>query len=300
QDGIGLLPAIMIVAGFGLGALFVRRQSTLSDPLIDVDLFRIPAFRVSLATYMLGVLVTFGYFLFIPQYLQLVLSLTPLQAGFWTIPSMVAFVIGSTLAPRIVHRVQPAVLMSASFAIAAGALALLALSSGPPGLGLLVTTGFVASLGLAPVFTLTTELIVGSAPPERAGAASGISETSAELGGALGIALLGSLGTAIYRNALAKGLPAGIPAEAAQIARDTLGGAVSVAARLPDQLGTALLDVARTAFVQGLHLTAGISAVIAIGAAIMTATLLRHVRPRSESEPRPEIILSGTASVKGD
>ncbi len=300
QDGFGFLPALIIIVGVTLGALFVRRQSILADPLIDIKLFRIPSFRVSLVTYMMGVLVTFGYFLFIPQYLQLVLGLTPLRAGVWTVPSMAAFVVGSTLAPRFVHRVQPATLMSAGLAVAAGALATLALAGGPPTLVLLIVVGFVASLGLAPVFALTTELIVGSAPPERAGAASGISETSAELGGALGIAILGSLGTAIYRSALANSLPAGIPSEIAQVARDTLGGAVSVAVQLPGQLGAALLDVARDAFVRGLHLTAGISAVLAMATAIMTMTLLRHVRTRSEPETQPALVPGGTASLEGD
>ena len=92
------------------------------------------------------------------------------------------------------------------------------------------------------MFTLATDLIVGSAPPERAGAASAISETGAELGGALGIAILGSIGTAVYRGAMADAVPAGVPPEAAEAARDTLGGAVAVAEQLPDQLGA---DAAR-------------------------------------------------------
>ena len=144
----------------------------------------------------------------------------------------------------------------------------------------------VISLALSPVFTLTTELIVGSAPPERAGAASGISETGSELGGALGIAILGSIGTAVYRSGVANGLPAGVPAEAAAAARDTLGGAVEVAQQLPDPLRLALLDVARGAFVQGLHLAAGIAAAVAIAAAIMAVTLLRRV-PAGSQRPEP-------------
>jgi len=295
QDGFGLLPALSIVAGMAVGVLFVRRQLTLANPLIDIQLFRIPSFSASLATYMLGVFVVFGYFLFIPQYLQLVLGLTPLQAGLWTVPAMGGFIVGSMLAPRIVRRVRPALVMGAGLALGALGLLVLALVDGFPGLAVLVAVTTVNSLGLAPVFTLTTELIVGSAPPERAGAASGISETSAELGGALGIAILGSVGTAVYRSALAK-LPAGVPIEAAQVARDTLGGAVSVARQLPDQLGLALLDVARDAFVQGLHLTAGISAVVAIGTAIMAVTLLRHVRAGAEPQVQPDIMPSGAAA----
>jgi len=138
-------------------------------------------------------------------------------------------------------------------------------------------------LGLAPVFTATTDLIVSSAPPERAGAASGISETSTELGGALGIAILGSIGVAIYRNGLARTLPAGIPGHAAAAARDTLGGAVGVAHQLPAEAGAALLAAARQAFTTGLHVTVGISAAVAAGIAVLAAVLLRGVRPTSQA-----------------
>src|SRR5688500_17045926 len=119
------------------------------------------------------------------------------------------------------------------------------------GLPILVAASLVISLGLAPVFGLTTELIVGSAPPERAGAASGISETGSELGGALGIAILGSIGVAIYRGEIADRLPAAVPAEAEVVARDTLGSAVQVAGQLPGELGAVLLETARDAFVHG-------------------------------------------------
>jgi DHA2 family multidrug resistance protein-like MFS transporter len=128
---------------------------------------------------------------------------------------------------------------------------------------------------------LTTELIVGSAPPERAGAASGISETGAELGGALGISILGSIGVAIYRSDVAGGLPAAVPAEAAVIARDTLGGAVGVAQQLPGQLGDTVLAVARDAFVGGMQVAAGISAVVATIVAIVAVTVLRNVQSGS-------------------
>jgi MFS transporter, DHA2 family, multidrug resistance protein len=121
-------------------------------------------------------------------------------------------------------------------------------------------------------------LIVGSAPPERAGAAAAVSETSSELGGALGIAILGSIGTAVYRTEVATAIPPGVPPEAAGAARGTLGGALAVAERLPEQLGAALLGPARDAFTHGMQLTAAICAVIALGTAVVAArTISRHV-----------------------
>jgi MFS transporter, DHA2 family, multidrug resistance protein len=134
------------------------------------------------------------------------------------------------------------------------------------------------------VFTVTTDLIVSSAPLERAGAASGISETGAELGGGLGIAILGSIGAAVYRGDLASTLPAGDPSEAAAIARDTLGGAVGVAAQLPGDTGPALFDAAREAFIRGMQLTATLSAVAAACIAVLTMVLLRVVPAPAQAE----------------
>jgi DHA2 family multidrug resistance protein-like MFS transporter len=144
------------------------------------------------------------------------------------------------------------------------------------------------SLGFGATFTLTADLVIGTAPPERAGAASALSETGAELGGALGIAVLGSLGIAIYRSQLAADLPAGISSEAAKAAQETLSGAVTVAGQLPDPLGAALLGTAHEAFIQGLQLTSVIGAVVMVGLAILTVTMLRQVRPPAEAEDQTE------------
>jgi DHA2 family multidrug resistance protein-like MFS transporter len=133
----------------------------------------------------------------------------------------------------------------------------------------------IFSLGLAPVFTLAIDLIVGVAPAERAGAASAIAETSAELGGAVGIAVFGSIGVAIYRDGIAEGLPGGVPAGAAAAARDTLGGAVEVARGLPDRLSAPLLDAANAAFLDGIHVSAVISVIGAVALAIFVWLLLR-------------------------
>ena len=252
--------------------------------MIDLRLFRIPAFSASLAINFLAIFVAVGYFLFVAQYLQLVLGLSPLEAGLWSLPSAIGFIVGSNVAPRIVRHVRAAYVMGAGLALSAIGLGVLTQVGGTDGLAVVVAGSVIISLGLAPVLSLTTELIVGSAPPERAGAASGISETGAELGGALGISILGSIGVAIYRGRLADALPADVPAEAAAVARDTLGGAVAVAGQLPGQLGAAVLDIARDAFVQGMQAAATISAVLAVGVAILAVVMLRNVGSGAERE----------------
>jgi DHA2 family multidrug resistance protein-like MFS transporter len=128
---------------------------------------------------------------------------------------------------------------------------------------------------------LATDLAVGGAPAERAGAASALAETSAEFGGALGIAILGVIGTTVYRSHIADAVPAGVPPGAADAARDTLGGAVAVAGQLPDTLGAALLDAAREAFTQGLHLAFAVSAAAAAAVAVLAAVLLHRQRARA-------------------
>src|SRR5207253_10788820 len=166
--------------GLALAFAFVRRQRTVADPLIDLRLFRVPAFSVSLATYLLGTLVAFGSYVFIGQYLQLVLGLTPLSAGIWMLPWSGGFIAGSMVAPAVARRVRPAFVMGAGLVLAAAGFAVVTrLVDG--GIGSLVLGSVMFSLGLAPVFTLGTDLIVGAAPPERAGAAAAISETSSEL-----------------------------------------------------------------------------------------------------------------------
>ena len=283
QDGLSWPVVSSILAGLVLGVIFVRRQLRLADPMIDPRLFRIPAFNAALATNLLGIFIAVGYFLFVAQYLQLVLGLSPLRAGLWSLPSAAALIIGSNLAPHLLRRVRPAYVIGTGLALAAIGLGVLTRVGGSADLAILVTASFVVSLGLAPVFTATTDLIVGSAPPERAGAASGISETGSELGGALGIAILGSIGVAIYRSRLADSLPAGIPSQAEVVARDTLGGAVGVAQQLPAGVGATLLATARDAFTTGLQVTAGISAVVAIGIAVLATVTLRGVPRASEA-----------------
>jgi DHA2 family multidrug resistance protein-like MFS transporter len=286
QDGVSLLPAAALVAGLLVGVAWVRRQRQLADPMIDMALFRVPAFNAALVVNFLAIFVAVGYFLFVAQYLQLVAGLAPLQAGLLSLPSAIGFIIGSQAAPRIVQRVKPAFLISGGLAFGSLGLVLLTQVPTSDGLALLVIASVIISLGLAPVFGLTTELIVGSAPPERAGAASGISETGAELGGALGLALLGSVGVAIYRSALNPTLLSALPPDAAIAAKGTLGGAVGVASALPAGTADTLLAVARAAFTDGMHVAAAIAAVVGIGLAIFAYVTLRdRGTERSATEP---------------
>jgi DHA2 family multidrug resistance protein-like MFS transporter len=280
QDGIGLLPVSAIWMGLAIGFLWAKRQLRLQDPMIDIRLLKIRAFRASLAVNFLAVFVAFGYFLFVAQYLQLVVGLSPFQAGLWSLPSAIGFILGSNVAPRIARRFSPPHIIGSCLSLAAVGLLVLTQVGGTHGLVIVVVASVLISLGLglAPVFGLTTEFIVGSAPPEQAGAASGMSETAAELGGALGIAIFGSIGIALYRAGLTEALPKDIPPEVAIIARDTLGAAAGVAHTLPHGRGEIFLEVARNAFVQGMQAAAMLGAVVAILSAFFSLKMLKNVR----------------------
>jgi DHA2 family multidrug resistance protein-like MFS transporter len=289
EDGLGWPPALSIVAGLAIGVLFVHRQRKLTHPLIDLELFRVPAFSASLAAYTLGTLVAFGAYIFIAQYLQLVLGLSPLQAGLATVPSMAAFIVGSMVVPAIARRVRPAYLMGAGMVIAAIGFGVLTQVDRSSGLTVLIAGSIIYSLGISPVVILATDLIVGSAPVERAGSASAISETSSELGGALGIAIFGSIGTAVYRLAMWDAVPGDLTPQAVEAARSTLGGAVAVAGQLPGQLSTELLGAARAAFTQAFELTAAISAAVSLVTAVGVMVLLRRVRAGRRLDEQPSL-----------
>jgi MFS transporter, DHA2 family, multidrug resistance protein len=299
QDGLTPVPIVAVALGLVVGALWGRRQLTSADPMIDLSLIRIPQFSASLAVNFLAVFVMVGYFLFVAQFLQLVLGLSPFEAGLWSLPSAIGFIVGSNVAPRIVRRVRPAHLMTLGLLLGGvGLLLLTQVGTTTDSLFVLVGASVVISLGLAPVFGITTDLIVGSAPPERAGAASGASETFFELGGALGISIFGSVGVAIYRNGIADRLPESVPAAAADAARDTLGAAVAVAAELPAQVGEALLAVARESFVAGIQVVSAIGVVVAVAVAAFTFMALRHIPPTAESEAEAEAPVPAPISRK--
>jgi DHA2 family multidrug resistance protein-like MFS transporter len=296
ENGPRWMSVLAMVVGLAVGAAFIRRQQASADPLIDVRLFRLPAFSVSLASYTLATFVAFGTFVFVGQYLQLVLGLSPLRAGLYTVPFAAAFIVGSLLTPLLTRRVRPAFVMAAGLVFAAVGFGMLTQLRLESGLAILVTALVVYSLGLAPTFTLATDMIVGTAPPERAGVASALSETGSELGGALGIAILGSIGTAVYRGRVAQAASSGIPGDAVEAARSTLGAAIAEAERLPTNLGVELRGTAQTAFVDALQMTAIISAVVTIVTAVLVAVLLRNVRTGSGGYSEE----SGAAAVEAE
>jgi MFS transporter, DHA2 family, multidrug resistance protein len=287
QEGLGWPPALAVLAGLVVGVGFVRRQRRLADPLIDLRLFQTPAFSTSVAASTLGIFAVFATLLLIAQYLQLVVGLSPLEAGLWMLPSGVGAVAGGVLIPLLLRVLRPATVVVGGLALMAAGLGLLTRVDGAAGLGLVVGATVALALASGLVNLPATGLVVGIAPPRRAGAAAAIGQTGFELGGALGIAVLGSIATAVYRGRMADAVAAGVPAELAAAARDSLGGAVDAAVRLPGGLGAGLLDAAQAAFLQGLHAAAAAGVVVVIGLAVVVARFLREPAAAA-ADPRPD------------
>jgi DHA2 family multidrug resistance protein-like MFS transporter len=215
--------------------------------------------------------------LFMTQYLQLVLGLSPAQAGLWKVPWACAVIVGSMLTPPFVRVARPACVMATGLVIPAIGFGALTRLGGFPALPTLVTASVLFSFGLAPMTTLATDILMGAVPPEPAGAASAVSETSSEFGGALGIAVLGALGTAVYRGQLGAAVSLSVSMDTSTVAQGTLGGAMAVAGLLPDRSGRELMSAAQHAFTRSFEVTAAVSAALAMATAVMAIVLLRHV-----------------------
>lgn len=281
QDGLGWVSLLSIAIGVGIGAVFLHRQRVLANPFLDLSLFRQSAFNTALATNTLSVFVAFGSFFFTSQYLQLVLGLSPFEAGLWTMPSSGGFVVGSMITPVLARRFRPVYLMCTALVFAAIGFGLLTQVAGG-GLAVLVAGTVMLAFGLSPSVVLSTDMVVSLAPPERSGSAASLSETSAEFGGALGIAVLGSLSTIVYRSGMAKAALEGIPANVKLQAQETLGGSVAAAEQLPEHLKPELLQAAQHAFTYAFEINASIGVVFSLAIAAMVFIRLRHVRLNAE------------------
>ncbi|MER6995855.1 MFS transporter [Streptomyces sp. NPDC000410] len=258
----------------GVAALygFVRRQLTLPAPLLDMRLFRHRGFSGAVLADLLTILGLSGLVFFLSQFLQLVQGRQPFEAGLAELPAAIGAVATGLVAGTVARRFSVRAVVAGGLGavgLALAAMTLLGQSTGYPLLGSIL---LVVGIGAGFSFTVTADVILSSVPKEQAGSASAVSETAYELGAALGIALLGSVVTGVYRNFVT---PAGVPGNAASAAHESLGGAVEAASALPRQQGAALVGAAQEAFVDGLRLAAGVGAAVLLATAVAAWFLLR-------------------------
>ncbi|MFI6504231.1 MFS transporter [Nonomuraea typhae] len=267
--GMRPLPLLALAAGLAAGTAFVHRQRRLAEPLLDLRLFGNRAFRGALLVMMVSLAVLGGIYLFVTQYLQLVAELPPMTAGLWLLIPAIGLIATSMAAPLLARRIRPGYVLAGSLGVSAlGYLWLTQATADAP--VLMLAAFFVLYAGSGPVSALATDMVVGAAPPEKAGAAAALGETSGELGLAVGIAVLGSVGTAAYRTAVDASAPA--PAEGA---RESLAAAVAAADGLAAPVAGQVLTAAKEAFTGGLTTVAVIGAVLLAAAAVLAAVSQR-------------------------
>ncbi|MEV4260077.1 MFS transporter [Kribbella sp. NPDC049584] len=256
SHGAGVQSIGALVVGVVFGWIFVRRQRHLDDPLVDVRLFTRRTFSVTLGSMLAFSMLSGGVMVFVAQYFQLVEGMTPLAAGLALVPGMLTTTVAFQLAPRLAQRIRPSVLIPAGIAFTVVGMVMTSLATSTTVLAIAFA---IQCVGPAPLVTLGTNLVIGSVPPEKAGSAGALTQTSNEFGYSLGIAVLGSVVTAAYRGHM-----------------DGRGGN-SLGEAIAQGATGDLLDQARDAFTSGLHLAAGITAVALAAVAVLLAVTLRAI-----------------------
>lgn len=273
----------VLAAAIGSGTWFVRRQLARTEPLLDVRLFGDRAFAVAVGAVMLTMFGLVGLELFFAQYLQLVLGLEPLAASVRLLPLMLASLAGGLLAAPLLRRVGTRVTITGGLLLTTVAL-LPMLALGVTDQYLLLALPFVAlGFGLEVALVAANDVIISAVPADRAGNAASIEETAYELGGGLGVAVLGSILAAVYTDAL--GAVRGVSAGDMAASGESLGRAVEVATGLPAAVGDPLTAAARTAFVDGLHVVLLVSFALLAASALLAAIVLRRGGSGDPAEP---------------
>jgi DHA2 family multidrug resistance protein-like MFS transporter len=289
--------ALAAIAGAGLLVLFVRRQRRRREPLIDLSAFSRPAFGTSVGCIALTVLALVGLALIAAQYLQLVLGLSPLQTGLRLLPLSLAAITAGLLGSRMLQLLGPRTMVALGFLLTAvGVVTLFPLGEyDRPGL---LLAGFVMmGFGLETTLFGAYESMLADAPADQAGGAAAIGETAYQFGAGIGIALLGSVMNAVYAPALGTTAGAdGVDDAARDAAGRSLVEAYTAADRLGGEAGELLRGAARDSFVDGMHATLLVSAVLLLLGALAALRLPRglcSVRPVSARErsalERPEL-----------
>ncbi|MHA7154317.1 MFS transporter [Arthrobacter sp. TMN-50] len=263
-----------VVIGLAAGTAFTRRQLSRPNPMLDVRLFTVRAFSGAVLVNLLAIFSLVGFIYFVSQHLQLVLGLSPLNAGLVLVPGLIMTIIAGLAVVPVVRRVPPRTVVPIALLLSASAYAFVAVTGQGGSAAVLLFAFVLLGIGVGASETVSNDLILSTVPAEKAGAASAVSETAYEVGSVFGTALLGSVLLASYQRNLV--LPAGLSPEQEAVATETLGGAVNTAAQLPGNGGSQLLDSAFHAFDSGVVLTSGIGAALMVFASALALWSLRR------------------------
>jgi DHA2 family multidrug resistance protein-like MFS transporter len=278
-----------ILVGLALFAAFIGWERHSTHPLVELSLFSNPQFVWGTVHATIANFAFFGLFFVVPQYFQSVDGTSPLGTGIRLLPMIAGLVIGTRTGSALARRVGAGIVIAAGFVLAAAGLAGGATTAVGTGYGF--AAAWIALLGLGAGIALPTAIsaALGALTAERAGAGSGLMQALRQLGGAVGVAVLGTVLDSGYRSRARTGH---LPAAMAQTVHDSVAGGVAVAARLRDD---ALAAVVRAAFVHGMDLTLTVSgALVAAGAVLAFLFLPRRAR-RAAATPTTALPAKATA-----
>ncbi|MDA2803500.1 MFS transporter [Nocardiopsis suaedae] len=270
EHGPDAAAVLALAGGLACGALFVLRQRRAAHPLIDLGLFGNPAFSAAVAANGSVSLAAAGMGFLAFTYLQVVQGLSPFAAALWALPTFLGTVAGVAAAGAATARVSRGTVIATGLAVSALGFAGIGTVGPTSPVPLFIGSYIVVTLGAGMTAALANDLVLGSAPRERAGAASGVSETAVELGNALGIAVLGTIAAAVYRETMR--------GEASAAADGAAGQTVAAAAEQAAGMGEAgrgLLDTAFAAFTEGMNAAALTGAGVMAAVAVFAALALR-------------------------
>ncbi|WP_370944805.1 MFS transporter [Amycolatopsis sp. cg5] len=276
-SGLEATPVAAIALGLALGVLFVRRQSTMTDPMIELSLFRNRGFGASITIALVCLFGMVGFGIFTTQFLMQVLKMSAFEAAMWTLASPVVVTFVAPLAAKLAQRTRPAYIIASGFTLAALGFLLITQVSTERNIPLIISATVLIGVGIAVVMSIVTDMVMATTPAERASGVSALLQTAQELGGALGIAILGSVGAGVYTATMVKTAPSGLTPEQLEATRQTLGAAEDVAAKLPQAKGDQLVHLAQEAFVAGMRPAALVAALVVLAAAAAAVGFLRHI-----------------------
>ncbi|MFI0895326.1 MFS transporter [Streptomyces sp. NPDC020983] len=285
RDGVAE-PSVWIAGGLGVALLtaFLRRQTRLAEPLLDLRLFRNPAFSGAISANVVTMFASTVLSLGFSLYFQEVRGWSPLTAGLAVLPGPLAAAAVAPAASALIPLIGRARTVAAGLVLMGLSTAGLGLATEHSAYWQLLPVVIVNGAGLMLTFAVTADTILASAPATRTGAAAATSETAMELGGALGIAILGSVLNAYYRSGLT--LPSGLTAGQAGAARESVSGGVATGTRLSGGLGHQVVEAARNAFTDSLHATTLIGGGLMLAGAVAALITLRKV-PAVLQDPEP-------------
>lgn len=282
RSGLAVVPVVALVIGLVVGVMFVYRQRALTNPLLDLRLFAIPAIGGGLVLYLLTGGANSGIGLLMIQHMQILEGYSPLKASLWLLVPSVVMIVSMSVWMGVAKHIKPGlILVGGALISAVGMIVLTRVQVG--GFTVLIVGLCVAFIGVAGVPLLTNQMVLIAAPAEKAGSAGSLTTTAGDLGTALGIAVFGSLANIFYRGNVR--IPAGVPHAASSSAKQSIASAYATARSLPSDLGQPLLAAARHAFNDAFTSVAAVCIGMFVALAVLNLITLRSVEPFGDVSP---------------